>query len=209
MEFALLSLPYELRISIYELVPCTQGPVVLASPSTKRFRQEDIEGCEDLPFCQRPAKPYPPNGDDPFEDDEEFQESLNRRKQIPHRGVFAELERLLCHGRIQRLHYLSMGEAAVQALTRGSSSREALSSLMDAVGRNAAGHEFDTYQSLPRLAHIEDLEEQKIQAIRREEAYEPMMNYEVWHSELFDWQWSDRDLDLGHTGTVQAVITAS
>ena len=123
--------------------------------------------------------------------------------------AFGELERMLCHGRIQRLHYLSMGQAAVEVLQDEMSSCAAFWSLIYAVGAHGAHHEFDSHHSLPYLAGM-GVREQVDEDIRlKKEGWDDRRkNYQQWHSELFDWKWSDRDLDLGHTGTVQAVITA-
>lgn len=106
--------------------------------------------------------------------------------------ALADLESLLCHRRIGRLHYLSMSGYAARILGFGLDDDETKAALMDTVGADVAGQEFDLrYSSLSGRGRMK-LKNEYVEEHGRV---------------LFGWKWEDRDSEM-RAENVQAVFTA-
>lgn len=112
------------------------------------------------------------------------------------RSAARELERLLCHGRIQRLHYMCTGESDAEVLQwTHLSAREMMDELIGEPGIYTAGHEFERRYPVPELNFVDDaLEEVEATNFRGREEWINRRTAHKWkHAEMFEWKWGDRD----------------
>lgn len=110
-----------------------------------------------------------------------------------------ELCKLLCHGKLKRLHYVFVGETVVRELQTISNSRKCfdrISNIPESARRKL---------SLCCIIRSRSIAEQQRQRVLRwlDDRDRCMKAYRG----LFAWKWGDGDVSMSSSGCVQAVVT--
>ena len=121
----------------------------------------------------------------------------------------SEMCRLLCSGRIERLHYVFQGEEVAEVLATTRSSHECFERISDPpLGRRTAENEWETVRPPPDDGPYPETMAER-EALRQAMLawFDEQDRYIERHSKLFEWKWGSRDIAMGPRETVQAVVT--
>lgn len=118
-----------------------------------------------------------------------------------------ELCKMLCHGKLQRLHYVFMGSAVAKALRTIPNSKKCFNRIFETLGRRTAEHEYDLHYPPPNDPPAKSEKEHERLRKRTLKWFDDRDAYVKQHNKLFAWKWGDRRINMGSSGNAQAVIT--
>lgn len=112
-----------------------------------------------------------------------------------------ELGKMLCVGRLRRLHYVFMGEKVAKALRTIPQSHACFERLFDEglPGRGTASNKFELRFPAPGMDEPIPTTSKEHERLRRRTLkwFEHHDRYVKAHDKLFGWKWRDRNISMG------------